>query len=71
MTTEEKNELAAAITWLSCIFCRPAEEVAKVERVYSDVVKTTEMTCEQVLDLNESLKQMGTRASREEFEKYK
>ncbi|PKP16804.1 MAG: phage tail tape measure protein, partial [Bacteroidetes bacterium HGW-Bacteroidetes-22] len=47
-----------------------ATEVAEIDDVYSDVQKTTQMTRDQVLDLNESFKKMDTRTAREELNKY-
>lgn len=57
--------LAASITGLSLTFRKLAEDVAKMDDVYSDVMKTTGNTKEQVLELNEELKKMDTRTSRE------
>ena len=57
----------AAVTGVSMAFRKLAEDVAHMDDVYSDVMKTTGMTREEVEDLNESLKQMDTRTSREEL----
>lgn len=57
----------ATITGLSMTFRRLAEDVAKMDDVYSDVMKTTGMTRDQVLELNEEFKKMDTRTSREEL----
>ena len=54
----------AAVTGVSMAFRKLAEDVAHMDDVYSDVMKTTGMTREEVEDLNESLKQMDTRTSR-------
>lgn len=42
-----------------------AEKVAHLDDVYSDVRKTTGMTREEVVELNETFKKMDTRTSRE------
>ncbi|MDR1022663.1 MAG: phage tail tape measure protein, partial [Prevotellaceae bacterium] len=55
----------AAITGLSMKFRQLAQDVAKMDDVYSDVMKTTGMTRDEVLALNEDLKKMDTRTSRE------
>ena len=47
-----------------------ATEVAEMDDVYSDVQKTTQMTRDEVLGLNESFKKMDTRTAREELNKY-
>jgi TP901 family phage tail tape measure protein len=56
---------AAAITGLSMKFRQVAQDVAKMDDTYSDVMKTTGMTRDEVLELNEALKRMDTRTSRE------
>lgn len=55
----------AAITGVSMRFRKLAEDVAHMDDVYSDVMKTTGNTREQVLALNEEFKEMDTRTSRE------
>jgi|GEM_PF-964438 len=55
------------ITGLSMTFRRLAEDVAKMDDIYADVMKTTGMTRDEVLDLNEAFKQMDTRTSREQL----
>lgn len=55
----------AAITGISMRFRGMSEEVAKMDDVYSDVMKTTNLTHEQVGELNEQFKKMDTRTSRE------
>ena len=45
------------------------EEAAKMDDVYADVMKTTGLTHDEVLKLNEAFKQMDTRTSREELNK--
>jgi hypothetical protein len=47
-----------------------ATEVAEMDDVFSDVQKTTQMSRDSVLDLNESFKKMDTRTAREELNKY-
>ena len=59
----------ATITGLSMTFRRLAEDVAKMDDIYSDVMKTTTMTREQVVKMNEEFKNMDTRTSREELNK--
>lgn len=55
----------ASITGVSLAFRKLAEDVAHMDDVYSDVMKTTNMSKDEVLALNESFKQMDTRTSRE------
>ena len=57
----------AGITGLSFALRKLSEDVAKMDDVYSDVMKTTGMTRDQVLDLNETFKKMDTRTAREEL----
>lgn len=57
----------AGITGASMAFRRLAEDVAKMDDVYSDVMKTTGMTRDEVLELNEVFKKIDTRTSREEL----
>ena len=59
----------ASITGLSMTFRKLAEDVAHMDDVYSDVMKTTGMTRDQVLALNEDLKKIDTRTGREELNK--
>ncbi|GHT75430.1 hypothetical protein FACS189456_7240 [Bacteroidia bacterium] len=59
----------AALTGLSLTFRKLAQDVAKMDDTYSDVMKTTGMTRNEVLELNEALKKMDTRTSREELNK--
>lgn len=61
--------LIAGITGASMAFRSMAEEVAKVDDIYSDVMKTTGMTHEEVVALNEEFKKMDTRTSRDELNK--
>ncbi|MBD8349334.1 phage tail tape measure protein [Dysgonomonas sp. HGC4] len=57
----------ASVTGLSFAFRKMAEEVAKMDDVYSDVMKTTGFTRDQVVDLNEEFKKMDTRTTREQL----
>lgn len=57
----------AGITGISFAFRKLAEDVAKMDDVYADVMKTTGSTREEVLELNEAFKKMDTRTSREEL----
>ena len=59
----------ATITGLSFTFRKLGEDVAKMDDVYSDVMKTTGMTRDEVLELNEAFKKMDTRTSREDLNK--
>lgn len=45
------------------------EEAAKMDDAYADVMKTTGLTHDEVLRLNEAFKQMDTRTAREELNK--
>ena len=49
----------ASITGISMTFRKLAEDVAKMDDVYSDVMKTTGLTREEVLALNEEFKKNG------------
>lgn len=53
------------LTGISTTFRGCAEAVAKLDDTYSDVMKTTGMTREEVAALNEELMKMDTRTSRE------
>lgn len=57
----------ASITGISLAFRKLAEDVAKMDDTYSDVMKTTGMTRDEVLALNEELKKIDTRSSREQL----
>lgn len=61
--------LIGTITGLSFTFRKLGEDVAKMDDVYSDVMKTTQMTHEEVVALNEDFKKFNTRTSREELNK--
>lgn len=56
---------AASLTGVALGFRKLANDVAKMDDVYSDVMKTTGKTRDEVLELNEAFKQMDTRTSRE------
>lgn len=55
----------AAVTGISMTFRKCAADAAAMDDVYSDVMKTTGMTRDEVLELNQALKSMDTRTSRE------
>lgn len=57
----------ATITGVSFTLRKLAEDNAKLDDVYSDVMKTTGMTRDQVVDLNVEFKKMDTRTAREEL----
>ena len=57
----------AAITGLSMAFRKCAEEAAKLDDVYSDVMKTTGLLHEQVEELDQELMRIDTRTSREQL----
>jgi TP901 family phage tail tape measure protein len=57
----------AALTGLSMKFRQLAQDVAKMDDTYSDVMKTTGMTRDEVVELNKEFKKMDTRTSREEL----
>jgi TP901 family phage tail tape measure protein len=57
----------AGITGLTLKFRQLSQDVAKLDDTYSDVMKTTGMTRDEVVALNEALKRMDTRTSREEL----
>ena len=57
----------AAITGLSMAFRKSAEEAAKLDDVYSDVMKTTGLLHEEVEGLDEELMKIDTRTSREQL----
>lgn len=61
------TSVIAGITGMSFALRKLAEDNAKMDDVYSDVMKTTGMTRDQVLDLNDTFKQMDTRTAREEL----
>jgi TP901 family phage tail tape measure protein len=57
----------AAFTGLQLGLKSAKEEAAKMDDAYADVMKTTGMTKDEVLQLNESFKRMDTRTGREEL----
>lgn len=57
----------AAITGLSMAFRKCAEEAAKLDDVYSDVMKTTGLLHEEVAELDQELMRIDTRTSREQL----
>ena len=57
----------AAITGLSMAFRKCAEEAAKLDDVYSDVMKTTGLVHDEVEELDKALMQIDTRTSREQL----
>lgn len=57
----------AAITGLSMAFRKAAEEAAKLDDVYSDVMKTTGLLHDEVEGLDEELMKIDTRTSREQL----
>lgn len=59
----------ASITGLILGFRKLSENVAKMDDVYADVEKTTNLTKKEVKELNEEFKKMDTRTSREELNK--
>ena len=58
-----------AITGSIMGFRRLGEQVSQLDDIYSDVMKTTNLTREQVVALNEQFKKLDTRTSREELNK--
>lgn len=57
----------ASLTGIVFGFKKISEEAAKLDDVYSDVMKTTGMTRDEVVELNEELKKIDTRTSREQL----
>lgn len=57
----------ASLTGLSFTLRRLSQDAAAFDDIYADVMKTTAMTKEEVLDLNEEFKRMDTRTSREQL----
>jgi TP901 family phage tail tape measure protein len=57
----------ASITGLSMAFRKAAEEAAKLDDVYADVMKTTGLLHEEVQGLDEELMKIDTRTSREQL----
>lgn len=57
----------ASVTGVSMALRKISEDVAKMDDVYADVMKTTGLTREEVLALNDEFKKMDTRTAREEL----
>ncbi len=57
----------ATITGLSFTFRKLSQDVAEMDDIFADVMKTTGMTRDEVVDLNEEFKKMDTRTSREQL----
>lgn len=57
----------AGITGISFTLRKLSQDAAEMDDTYSDVMKTTGLAKDEVLDLNESLKKMDTRTSREQL----
>ena len=55
----------ASVTGLSLAFRSAAQSAAEMDDIYSDVMKSTGLTREEVVELNEEFKKMDTRTSRE------
>lgn len=61
------TSVIASITGVSFALRKLSQDAAAMDDVYADVMKTTDMTKDEVLDLNETFKQMNTRTSREQL----
>ena len=59
------GKIAGAYNWAKGF----VEEAAKMDDAYADVMKTTGLTHDEVLKLNEAFKQMDTRTPREQLNK--
>jgi TP901 family phage tail tape measure protein len=59
----------ASFTGIAFSIKKLSEEVAKMDDIYSDVMKTTGLTRDAVVELNEEFKKMDTRTSREDLNK--
>jgi TP901 family phage tail tape measure protein len=59
--------VAAGLTGITLSLRAAKEEAAKMDDAYADVMKTTGMTKDEVLQLNEAFKKMNTRTGREEL----
>ena len=57
----------AAITGLSMAFRKAAEDAAKLDDTYADVMKTTGLMHDEVADLDKELMKINTRTSREQL----
>jgi TP901 family phage tail tape measure protein len=59
--------ITAAFTGIQFGLKKAKEEAAKMDDAYADVMKTTGMTKDEVLEINEAFKKMNTRTGREEL----
>ncbi len=59
--------LSGALTGLSATFRKCAEDAAKLDDVYADVMKTTGLMHDEVAELDKELMQINTRTSREQL----
>lgn len=57
----------ATITGASMTLRRLSEDMAKMDDTYADVMKTTGLAREEVVDLNEEFKKMDTRTARDQL----
>jgi len=57
----------ASVTGISFALRGASQEAAKFDDIYADVSKTTQLTREEVVLLNEEFKKLNTRTSREEL----
>lgn len=57
----------ATITGMSFALRNAAQEAAKMDDIYADVMKTTGLLREEVVELNEEFKKLNTRTSREDL----
>jgi len=57
----------ATITGMSFALRGAAQEAAKMDDIYADVMKTTGLLKEEVVELNEEFKKLNTRTSREDL----
>lgn len=58
---------AASVAGISMALRGAAQEAAKMDDIYSDVMKTTGLLREEVVELNEEFKKLNTRTSREDL----
>ncbi len=59
----------ASFTGAAFTMKKLSEDVAKMDDVYADVMKTTGLTRDAVVDLNDEFKEMDTRTAREDLNK--
>jgi TP901 family phage tail tape measure protein len=62
--------IIATVTGLRMKFRQLAQDVAKMDDAYSEVMKTTGMSRQEVKELNEEFKKIDTRTAREELNKF-